>query len=69
MTTTVKIITHDWPVKVEQTDRRGERDVVTETFEVAPHGERTVYLTSSRSIALSELPKPPAEPPAPATAG
>lgn len=58
MTTTVKITTHDWPVKVERTDKRGDRDDITETFEVSPHSERTIYLTQSRHVHLTEMPKP-----------
>lgn len=60
MTTTVKITTHGWPVKVEQTDTYADRDTVTETFEIAPHGERTIYLTQNRSFTLAEMPKPAA---------
>lgn len=57
MTTTVKITTHDWPVKVEQIDVRGERDETVETFEVPAHSERTIYLTSSRHFHITELPR------------
>lgn len=60
MTTNVTVKTHGWPVEIETTDNYADKETVTyET--VAPNSERTVYLTSSRSISFKELPLPKAE--------
>jgi len=60
MTTTVKVITHDWPVHATTTDGsqvEGEADAVhVETID--PDRERVFHLTSMRSLTLKELPKP-----------
>ena len=62
MTTTVKVITHDWPVHATTTDAsqvEGEADAVhVETID--PDRERIFHLTSMRSLTLKELPKPEA---------
>ena len=68
MTTTVKVMTHDWPVAVTIKDEVSGGDPVFTSARVEPSSEREFHLTSSRSIMFAELPKPE-EPAAPEPAG
>lgn len=64
MTTTVRLITHGWPVEVQTEDNcsyctnAGQQVVshalTTET--VPPHSERDFHITDTRSISFKELP-------------
>jgi len=58
MTTLVKVIAHDWPVAVMTKDEYPGREAVFTPDRVEPHGERSFYLTSMRSIKFEELQKP-----------
>lgn len=64
MTTTVKLITHGWPVEVTTTDHAGDDDLRA-VERVEPASERDFYITSTRSLSFKELPaEPKAEEPA-----
>ncbi|AHE52624.1 hypothetical protein [Sphingomonas sanxanigenens] len=61
MTTTVTIKTHAWPVEVTTTDDydSGESHVYTAVTTTVPPGTSVdLYLTSTRSLSLRELPIP-----------
>jgi hypothetical protein len=63
MTTTIKVITHSWPVEVTTT----EHGAGCTTDIVAPNSEREFHVHSTRSLGIVELPEPakaaePAEP-------
>jgi hypothetical protein len=58
MTTTVKVITHDWPVAVTTKDEVYGGKAVFATEHLEARSTRDYYLTSSRSLKLEELPKP-----------
>jgi hypothetical protein len=62
MTTTVKVITHSWPVLATTTDATQVEGVedATHVETVDPNREREFHLTSTRSLTLKELPKPEA---------
>lgn len=67
MTTTVIVRTHTWPVEITTTDQYGAQEPVEMMETVAPHGERTVYLTQTRSITFKEMPEPKGDDSAPAS--
>lgn len=58
MTTTVKVITHDWPVAITTKDEVYGGKAAFATEHLAARSTRDYYLTSSRSLKLEELPKP-----------
>ena len=63
MTTKVTITTHDWPVRVvtldDVYDANGPTGTVNTTESVVdPHSEASLIVTNSRSLRISELPKP-----------
>jgi hypothetical protein len=56
MTTTIKVISHNYPAKVEVVDRRDERDTRVETRVLFPEdGEQTFYCTTSRELRITDL--------------
>lgn len=57
MTTTIKVITHDWPVAVTTKDELAGFKPVFNTAHIEPRSEREFYLTSARSLKFEELPK------------
>lgn len=57
MTTTVKLITHSWPVEVTTTDHGAEGDQVHGVSRVEPHSEVELHIHATRSIAFKELPE------------
>lgn len=68
MTTTIIVKTHSWPVEVKTKDEgpvdsqgRSSYSVSVET--IAPNSEREIYIHSSRSLKLTELPQPQAQQP------
>lgn len=62
MTTKVTVETHDWSVRVVQTDTLNATDSVVGTFTIPPRTKRDFHLTSSRSLSFVELPKPEVQP-------
>lgn len=58
MTTTVKVITHAWPVDVTTTDQVAGGDDVHTVERVEPRRARDFYIHSTRSIRFLELPEP-----------
>ncbi len=64
MTTTVKIITHQWPVRLTLSDRyssespksRSSSSGYIEEF-VPAHSEREVHITDTRHVSIYELPE------------
>lgn len=56
MTTNVIVKAHAWPVEIKTIDRHAARDVTETTELLEAPGERTVYLTQTRSILLTEKP-------------
>lgn len=59
MTTTVKVITHSWPVEVATTDHVADGEDVRSVDRVEPHSERDFYIHSTRSLSFKELPEEP----------
>jgi hypothetical protein len=57
MTTTVKLITHDWPVEVTTTDKYGDQPATVTTSRVEPHSETDFHITDTRSLQFAELPR------------
>ena len=62
MTTTVKLITHGWPVEITTTDHAapGGEDVHA-VSRVEPGTERDFYIHSTRSLSFKELPAEPTD--------
>lgn len=58
MTTTVKVITHDWPVAVTTKDDVYGGKAVFNTEHIEARSTRDFYLTCTRSLKLEELPNP-----------
>lgn len=58
MTTTIKVITHSWPVEVTKTEKAAERDSTVTTEIVEPNSEREFYIHATRSLGFVELPEP-----------
>ena len=60
MTTTITLETHSLPVEIVTIDHAAERDDTVTTEQLGPHNKRVLYITSSRSMAFKELPRPEA---------
>lgn len=57
MTTSIKVVTHDWPVQVQNIDITTEGEQVSGTTEVVePHSERTFNIHQHRELHIKELP-------------
>ena len=56
MTTTVKVITHGWPVQVTTTDHVADGEDNHSAERVEPNSERDFHVHSTRSVAFKELP-------------
>jgi hypothetical protein len=57
MTTTVKVITHSWPVQVTTTDHGADGQDHRSESRVEPDSEREFHIHSTRSLSFKELPE------------
>ena len=59
MTTRVTVDAHaGWPVEVVTIDQYGDKPATEATETVAPNTVREFYVTNSRTLRISELPRP-----------
>ena len=58
MTTTVKITTHSWPVRVSATPMTKGEEENQFLGQIAPNSEATFYPHSGQGILIEELPLP-----------
>jgi len=58
MTTTIRVLTHSWPVEVKVKDVTGVREYTVTTEVLDPHCQRDFHVHSTRSLKITELPEP-----------
>jgi len=55
MTTTVKVLSHNYPVLVRTRDKMSDREVVNEQVFTAESGEQLLYCTTTRTLEIVDL--------------